>query len=161
MHFDPCDVSRVWVRNHHESGWIQANWTHLRTAPVPFGETIRKQSQKILAERGQRAPTQAEIAEAAEELLTRAAAGPPEQLVDKKIRRKLVRAQHSTVTPLWPRPAPDLPADGPVVADRGDGTLSCGESRNTPSVASTRDRGHHRTVRLDLSSQAPQLRMST
>ncbi|CPS17181.1 integrase catalytic subunit [Mycobacteroides abscessus] len=120
VHFDPCDVSRVWVRNHHESGWIQANWTHLRTAPVPFGETIWKQSQQILAERGQRAATQAEIAEAAEELLTRAAAGPPEQLVDKKIRRKLVRAQHSTVTPLWPRPAPDLPADGPVVADRGD-----------------------------------------
>lgn len=120
VHFDPCDVSRVWVRNHHESGWIQANWTHLHTAPVPFGETIWKQSQQILAERGQRAPTQTEIAEAAEELLTRAAAGPPEQLMDKKTRRKLVRAQHSTVTPLWPRPAPESSEDADDVAAVAD-----------------------------------------
>ena len=22
VHYDPYDVTRIWVRNHHESGWI-------------------------------------------------------------------------------------------------------------------------------------------
>jgi Mu transposase, C-terminal len=24
VHYDPYDITRVWVRNHHDSGWIQA-----------------------------------------------------------------------------------------------------------------------------------------
>ncbi|MBV6359944.1 DDE-type integrase/transposase/recombinase [Mycobacteroides chelonae] len=108
VHFDPCDVSRIWVRNHHDTGWIQAHWTHLRTSPVPFGETIWKQSQQIVSERGQRTPTEAEIATAAEELLARAAAGPPDAGGDKKTRRMVTRAHETTLTPLWPRPAPEL-----------------------------------------------------
>jgi len=38
VHYDPYDVTRIWVRNHHDSGWITVPWTHLRTAPAPFGE---------------------------------------------------------------------------------------------------------------------------
>lgn len=40
VHHDPYDISRVWVRNHHGEGWLQAGWTHLRTAPVPFGADL-------------------------------------------------------------------------------------------------------------------------
>jgi transposase InsO family protein len=29
VHYDPYDVSRIWVRNHLDGGWIQAPWTHL------------------------------------------------------------------------------------------------------------------------------------
>jgi hypothetical protein len=38
VRYDPYDVSRVWVRNHLDGGWIQAWWTHLRSTPAPFGE---------------------------------------------------------------------------------------------------------------------------
>jgi hypothetical protein len=38
VHHDPYDVTRIWVRNHHDGGWITVPWTHLHSAPVPFGE---------------------------------------------------------------------------------------------------------------------------
>jgi hypothetical protein len=39
VRYDPYDITRVWVRNHHDGGWIMVPWKHLRTSPVPFGET--------------------------------------------------------------------------------------------------------------------------
>ena len=38
IHRDPYDVSRIWVRNHWDGGWITVFWKHLSTAPAPFGE---------------------------------------------------------------------------------------------------------------------------
>ena len=38
VHHDPYDVTRIWVRNHHDGGWITVPWTHLKTSPAPFGE---------------------------------------------------------------------------------------------------------------------------
>jgi hypothetical protein len=38
VHYDPYDISRVWVRNPRASGWITAIWRHLRTAPMAMGE---------------------------------------------------------------------------------------------------------------------------
>ena len=32
VHHDPYDVSRIWVRNHQDGGWIPAPWTYLKTA---------------------------------------------------------------------------------------------------------------------------------
>jgi putative transposase len=34
VHHDPYDVSQVWVRNHHQGGWITATWKHLGSAPA-------------------------------------------------------------------------------------------------------------------------------
>nr|WP_256938720.1 Mu transposase C-terminal domain-containing protein [Rhodococcus qingshengii] len=31
VRYDPYDLSQVFVRNHHEGGWIRATWTHLPT----------------------------------------------------------------------------------------------------------------------------------
>lgn len=62
IHYDPYDITRVWVRNHHEEGFIQASWTHLRTAPTPFGEATWAQARQLLATRGQDPATEAEIA---------------------------------------------------------------------------------------------------
>ncbi|MER7983071.1 Mu transposase C-terminal domain-containing protein [Streptomyces sp. NPDC095817] len=36
VHYDPYDISCVWVRNHRGKGWITATWRHLRTWPVPW-----------------------------------------------------------------------------------------------------------------------------
>ncbi|MEV4020355.1 Mu transposase C-terminal domain-containing protein [Nonomuraea angiospora] len=76
VHYDPYDVSRIWVRDHHAGGWITAPWTMLKSAPAPFGEQAWEHGRRILAERGNRAPTEAEIAKAVSDLLDRAERGP-------------------------------------------------------------------------------------
>lgn len=76
VHYDPYDVSRIWVRNHHDGGWITLNWTHLRATPTPFGDLAWKHARDILAQRGQDDATEAEIAQAAADLLDRAGNGP-------------------------------------------------------------------------------------
>jgi hypothetical protein len=76
VHRDPYDVSRIWVRNHHDGGgWIEATWTHLNTGPVPFGDLAWDHAQRMLARRGIDKPTEDEIAQAASDLLTRAGKG--------------------------------------------------------------------------------------
>ena len=76
VRYDPYDISRVWIRNHHHGGWLTATWTHLRTAPVPFGEQAWNHARQLLAARGSDPATEAEIAAAAADLLDRAENGP-------------------------------------------------------------------------------------
>ena len=76
VHHDPYDVSRVWIRNHHDGGWIQAPWTHLKTAAAPFGELAWDHARQLLARRGEDPATEAEIAHAVEALLDKAGQGP-------------------------------------------------------------------------------------
>lgn len=76
IHHAPYDVSRIWVRNHRDGGWISATWTHLRTTPVPFGELAWQHAREVLAQRGQDTTKEAEIAATAAELLDRAERGP-------------------------------------------------------------------------------------
>lgn len=101
IHYDPYDVSQIWVRNHHDSGWITATWTHMRSAPVPFGDTVWKRAQSIVAARGQDPATEAEIAAAADALMDRAERGPDKD-VSPVARRSAARAR-STPEPSWPR----------------------------------------------------------
>lgn len=110
VHYDPYDITRIWIRNHHrrddqsrdhsshdyaspdhqEDGadgdgvagddpdrqWISAVWTHLRTAPMPFGEQAWQHARAVLARRGQDPATEQEIAQAVRDLLERAEHGP-------------------------------------------------------------------------------------
>ena len=76
VRYDPYDISRVWIRNHHNGGWLTATWTHLRTTPVPFGEQAWNHARRLLAARGNDPATEAEIAAAAADLLDRAEKGP-------------------------------------------------------------------------------------
>lgn len=71
VHYDPYDVSRVWLRNHWESGWITLFWKHLRRDGVPFGELAWDHVRAQM-------PTAAEdeIAAAVQDLLRRANRGP-------------------------------------------------------------------------------------
>lgn len=113
VHYDPYDVSRIWVRNHHDAGWITATWTHLRTSPVPFGDMAWRHAQSILAERGNDKATEAEIAQAATELLDRAERGPtPDPRTTNRPRRVAGRSK-ATASPSWPRPEPPPDAELP------------------------------------------------
>lgn len=124
VHRDPYDVSRIWVRNHHDGGWIQATWTHLNTGPVPFGELAWDHAQRMLARRGIDKPTEEEIAQAAGALLDRAEQGPDrEGSVNKPSRQDQrvaarTRATATTgPTTTWPRPEPPRPSPSATDGD--------------------------------------------
>ncbi len=88
VHFDPHDVTRVWVRDHlGDGGWILAPWTHLRAAPAPFGEQAWDHARKMLARRGQDPVTEAEIARAAAALPGKAEQGPPRGSEERRDRK--------------------------------------------------------------------------
>lgn len=110
VHYDPYDVTRVWVRNHHDKdgGWITVPWKHLRSSLAPFGELAWQHTREILARRGQDQVTEAEIAQAAADLLDRAARGPGDGSppVTKRDRRVAGRTR-ATSTATGPRPGPD------------------------------------------------------
>ena len=128
IRYDPYDISRIWVRNHHGQGFLEATWTHLRTAPAPFGELAWARAREILADRGSDPVTEAEIAAAAADLLDRAGQGPgpgpgepasPQQEKAARTRsprsRRVAGRTAATATPAWPRPAgggEDPAADG-------------------------------------------------
>ncbi|MEV6480021.1 TnsA-like heteromeric transposase endonuclease subunit [Streptomyces sp. NPDC051576] len=104
VHHDPYDISRIWVRNHHGDGeWTEATWKHLRHTPVPFGELAWDH-----AARGLPAGTEAEIADAAAALLTRAHAGPDnaETKPKKRTRRDRQVAARTKAAPPVPTPPP-------------------------------------------------------
>jgi putative transposase len=113
VHHDPYDVSQIWVRNHHEGGWITATWKHLSSVPAPFGELAWDHARQYLAAQGRQA-AEAEIAQAVAALLDRAGRGPvPEAEAAggspaKPSRReqRVAARTKATAAPAWPRPAP-------------------------------------------------------
>ncbi|MDJ0346686.1 Mu transposase C-terminal domain-containing protein [Streptomyces sp. H10-C2] len=130
VHYDPYDISRVWVRNHRQGGWITAIWRHLRTAPMPMGELAWDHARRILAERGADSVTEEEIAQAAVALLDRATDGPEPAKAPKPSRRgrrdrKVAARTRATSAPTWPRPAPEPdPEPQPAATAGGEEELA-------------------------------------
>jgi hypothetical protein len=108
VHYDPYDVTRVWVRNHRDGGWITVPWTHLRGAPAPFGEAAWAQARDVLARRGTDRATESEIADAVGALLDKAEQGPDRAKPERTKRDRRVAARtRVTSRPTWPRPGED------------------------------------------------------
>ena len=135
IHHDPYDVSRIWVRDHWNGGWITVFWTQLHRVAAPFGELAWDH-----ARRGLPGATEEQLADTVAGLLERANRGPGdtgEQMsADKLTRRdRRVAAQTKAAQPMpTPKPAaPQLPEEsdddavlepagaGPVPSSR-DGT---------------------------------------
>ena len=114
VHRDPYDVSRIWVRNHWDGGWITLFWKHLHSTPVPFGELAWDHALAGLRERGEN-PAEPEIAAAVSALLDRAARGPAGAGPDKpsKRDRRVAARTRATTASL---PAAALPAAEPPPA---------------------------------------------
>jgi transposase InsO family protein len=106
VHHDPYDISRVWVRNHHQGGWLQATWKHLHTMPIPFGELAWTRARELLAARGADPATETEIAEAAAALLDKAETGPEPATREAKRDRRVAGRTRATNTANTPRPVP-------------------------------------------------------
>ena len=131
VHYDPYDVTRVWLRNHHDGGWITVAWTHLRNTPAPFGEAAWSQAREILARRGSDRVTETEIADAVDALLDRAEHGPEptpakaaKTAATKRDRRVAARTR-ATAEASWPRPVED-PAPEPAESSDADGAQKDG-----------------------------------
>jgi hypothetical protein len=71
IHRDPYDISRIWVRDHWNGGWITVFWTQLNRVAAPFGELAWDHARKLMPD-----ATEAELADVVDDLLTRAGQGP-------------------------------------------------------------------------------------
>ncbi len=118
VHYDPYDISRVWVRDHWNGGWITVFWTQLHRVAAPFGELAWDHARKSLP-----GATEAELADAVDDLLTRAGQGPgggPGAALSKRDRR--VAARTRAVQPAGqPGPGPE-PQEIPAGGEPDDGT---------------------------------------
>jgi hypothetical protein len=116
VHYDPYDISRVWVRDHQNGGWITVFWTQLHRVAAPFGELAWDHVRKSLP-----GATEAELADAVEDLLTRAGQGPgdgsgPVPAPGRRGRR--VAARTRAVQPAAPE-EPEPPEE-PAAGEHGD-----------------------------------------
>ncbi|MFF3835947.1 Mu transposase C-terminal domain-containing protein [Streptomyces sp. NPDC002458] len=120
VHFDPYDVSRIWVRDSRADRWITVFWKHLHRAAVPFGELAWDHARAQIP-----GGTEEQIADAASALLRRAYDGPAAEQDrpakrSKRDRRVAARTRATTTD----RPVPDLPATEPEHSDESDTELA-------------------------------------
>jgi hypothetical protein len=107
VHYDPYDVTRIWVRDHRAGKWVAADWTHKAMIGQPFAEFTWRQAQTIVAQRRGDAADQTQIAAALADLLQRAGAG------SSRERRVVARQQAApTVIPTPPAAPSSAPERG-------------------------------------------------
>lgn len=114
VHYDPYDVSRVFVRT--PDGWITAPWTHLPMVCAPFAEFTWRHARTLATQRGLDDTNETEVAKVLDDLLTRAQAGP----VDKRTDRVTARGRVAAATHRLP------PRDEAPDAQAGDDEQSPG-----------------------------------
>ena len=111
VHYDPYDLSRVWMRDPDREGWITVPWTQLPMVSAPFADFTWRHAREILAARGQDDTDQAAVARVLDSLLARAGNGPSGRVAGRT-------AAATAVTRL-----PGLPGTGPEAGagqDEGD-----------------------------------------
>ncbi|WP_237110098.1 Mu transposase C-terminal domain-containing protein [Nonomuraea sp. MG754425] len=125
IHHDPYDVSRVWVRDHWNGGWITVFWKQLHRVAAPFGELAWDHTRRALP-----GATEEELADAVSDLLKRAHNGPgrderPEGAArfSRRDRRVAARTKASPVsTPIQADPAQATAGSANRASQDGDGT---------------------------------------
>ncbi|WP_229841520.1 Mu transposase C-terminal domain-containing protein [Streptomyces brasiliensis] len=118
IHYDPYDVSRVWVRDRRNEAdpWITVFWKHLRRVGVPFGELAWDHARAQVP-----GGTEEQIADAAAALLRRAHDGPTaEKGRPARRSRRDRRVAARTRATATDRPIPDPPAVDPTHDEETD-----------------------------------------
>ena len=114
IHYDPYDVSRVFVRG--PDGWVTAFWKHLNRVPEPFGDLAWDHARRIVRDREDAgAPAEELIADEVAALLKRAHHGPgqpPDAKTSQPSRRDLRVAARTRAT------RPGSPSRAPVTGER-------------------------------------------
>ncbi|NJP49789.1 transposase [Streptomyces sp. SBST2-5] len=80
VHYDPYDLSQIWVRDARTGEWITVPWTHRHLVSAPFADFTWRRARDVLAMRGQDDTNQAAVAAAVDQLLTRAESGPDRRI---------------------------------------------------------------------------------
>ncbi|WP_449061539.1 Mu transposase C-terminal domain-containing protein [Planomonospora algeriensis] len=112
VHYDPYDLSRVWLRG--PDGWITIAWTHAAMVPQPFADFTWRHARKLAAATGRDDTDQTELAWILADLLKRADAGPAE----RRIRARTKAATGPSPHRLAITPVPDdLPEQEDASAD--------------------------------------------
>ncbi len=106
VHYDPYDLSHVWVRDHRAGGWITVPWTRLDSVTAPFADFTWRHARSVLAAQGADDTDEGAIAAVVEELLTRARTGP-----DRKIAARTRAATAQPTLPLQRLAAEELEED--------------------------------------------------
>jgi putative transposase len=113
VHYDPYDVTRVWIHNHHDGGWITAYWRQLHSTPQPFGDAAWQYARRVVAERGINGPDEDTITAAVDDLLDRVAP-PPEAKKRKKSAKARRIAARTKATNQSQAAAPTLVPTNPT-----------------------------------------------
>ncbi|MGH3722061.1 MAG: Mu transposase C-terminal domain-containing protein [Pseudonocardiaceae bacterium] len=108
VHFDPYDVSRIWVRDHHHGGWITVPWTHQSVVGQPFADFTWRASRKIAAQRGVDDTNEMAVAVILAALLRRAEQGPGAERALARTRSAREMTNHLPAE-LTASPVPDQP----------------------------------------------------
>ena len=139
VHYDPYDVSRIWVRDHHaqEGGWVTVPWTHHAMVGQPFADFTWRHARRIAAERGLDDTNETAVAAVPGALLQRAEHGP-------RSRRALARQRAMAALPpalpeeaLPPALGPEAPPALPAAAGREDGPDAPGDDEGEAAVTGT------------------------
>ncbi len=114
VHYDPYDVTRVFVRT--LDGWVTVPWTHLPMISAPFAEFTWAHARRLAAEKGADDTNETEVARVLDDLLTRAQAGP----ADKRTSRVAARTRAAAAAHRPPSREEPGPACGDASACDGD-----------------------------------------
>lgn len=135
IHYDPYDLSQVWLRGSAEQGWIEVPWVHRGRAPTPFADFTLRHVRTHLTARGHDDNDQLAVAQALDQLLDRAGAGPAPERRDSRV---AARTRAGTATPR-PRPEPRAdpdpdPSEPAGIPDGDDQAAEPEEEQDRPTV---------------------------
>ena len=72
VHYDPYDITVVWLRDHRSEEWITAPWVYRSLAGQPFGLALWEHARRVTTERSGPRPAEADVARNVADLLKRA-----------------------------------------------------------------------------------------
>lgn len=122
--YDPYDAGCVWIRNHHDGGWITAYWRQLSAGAQPFGDDIWNYGRQLVAERGITTPSEGSIKAAVDAILDKAS--PPAKPAARKRKNQRAVARNTAATNSQrPRPRVGQP---PLTTETAAGQDATAES---------------------------------
>ena len=72
VHYDPYDITVVWLRDHRSDEWITVPWVYRSLAGQPFGLALWDHARRVTTERSGPRPAEADVARNVADLLKRA-----------------------------------------------------------------------------------------
>jgi len=114
VHYDPYDLSRVWMRDPDREGWITVPWTQLPMVSAPFADFTWRHAREILAARGQDDTDQTAVARVLDSLLARAGNGPPGRVAGRTAAAAAVTRLPGLPGTTEESPGAGEPEDAPV-----------------------------------------------